>query len=87
MAKGVFDPDKHYNLFLSGHSFDRSVTPPTLPGRFLSDTIEHFDKLTYEREYAVFVVDDPQNGEYPYHWAGTYKIPMSAIRLDPPVEI
>ena len=87
MAKNVFDPKKHYRQTITGHSFDRSPIPPTLPGHFLPDTVEHFDKLTREREYAVFVVDDPQDIEYPFHWAGTYRIPMSAIRQTPPREI
>ena len=87
MAKGVFDPAKHYRLCLVGHCFDRNQSPPTLPGHFLPDTVEHFDKLTREREFAVFIVDEPQNGEYPFHWAGTYKIQMGMIRQAPPQEI
>lgn len=85
--KNVFDPEKHYAVSLAGHNFDKSMITPTLPGHFLPDTVEQFDKLTREREYAVFVVDDPQKGEYPVHWAGVYRIPMGAIRQTPPIEI
>ena len=87
MAKGIFNPAKHYRLCLVGHCFDRNQSPPTLPGHFLPDTVEHFDQLTREREFAVFIVDEPQDGEYPFHWAGTYKIQMGAIRQNPPTEI
>ena len=87
MAKGVFEPAKHYRLCLMGHSHDKNMIPPTLPGHFLPDTIEHFDPLTREREFAVFVVDEPQQGEYPFHWAGTYIIQMGALQLSPPTEI
>ena len=87
MAKGVFDPAKHYKLCLNGHGFDRGMIPPILPGHFQPDTIEHFDPLTHEREFAVFVVDDPMNGEYPFHWAGTYKIQMGVLQQSPPSEI
>lgn len=87
MARNVFDHGKHYNLCLVGHSFDRNMIPPTLPGHFLPDTVEHFDPLTHEREFAVFVVDDPMNGEYPFHWAGTYKIQMGALKQNQPQEI
>ena len=87
MAKGVFDPKKHYRLCLVGHSFDRNMIPPTLPGHFLPDTIEHFDLLTKESEFAAFVVDEPRQGEYPFHWAGTFYIQMGALKLSPPTEI
>lgn len=87
MAKNVFDPNKHYSLCLIGRSFDRNMIPPTLPGHFLPDTLEHYDKLTRETEFATFIVDDPQTGEYPFHWAGAHRIPMSAIRQTPPQEI
>lgn len=87
MAKGVFDPGKRYSLCLVGHCFDRNMIPPTLPGHFLSDTIEHFDPLTKEREFAVFVVEEPKHGEYPFHWAGAYYMQMGAIQQSPPSEI
>lgn len=85
--KNKFDPEKHYKVCIRGHRFDTCPAPSVLPGHFLPDTIDHFDKLSMEKEYAVFVVDDPQNGEYPFHWAGSFRIPMGALRQNPPQEI
>lgn len=87
MAKAVFDPEKHYKCLLYGHCFDRELVYVELPGHFEPDTLEQFDPLTHEREFAIFVVDFPLNVEYPMHWAGTYLIPMGAIRQNPPTEI
>ena len=87
MAIGVFDPAKHYKVCLYGHCFDRQPVYVERPGHFVANTIEQYDPLTREREFAVFVVDLPKSGEYPVHHAGTYKIPMTAIKMNPPTEI
>ena len=87
MAVRVFDPSKHYKCCLFGHNFDKGMQYINLPGHFVANTIEQFDPLTREREFAVFQVDRPKNGEYPVHWSGTYLIPMGAIRTNPPEEI
>ena len=87
MAVRVFDPSKHYKCCLFGHNFDKGMQYINLPGHFVANTIEQYDPLTREREFAVFVVDLPKNGEYPVHHSGTYKIPMNAIRMNPPTEI
>ena len=87
MAKNVFDPTKHYRCLMYGHCFDRSPTYIELPGRFVANTIEQYDPLTREREFALFTVDVPHNGEYPVHWAGTYRIPMGALESNRPTEI
>ena len=80
MAIGVFDPAKHYRIYLHGHYFDRSLVLVDRPGHFVANTIEQYDPLTREREFAVFVVDRPKNGEYPVHHSGTFLIPMSALK-------
>lgn len=87
MAAGVFDPAKHYRCLMYGHCFDRTPIYVELPGRFEADTLEQFDPLTREREFAIFHVDDPINGAYPAHWAGVYRIPMGALETNRPTEI
>ena len=87
MAKNVFDPGKHYKCLLYGHNFDNGMKYIELPGHFVANTIEQFDPLTRNREFAVFTVDRPHNGEYPVHWAGTYLIPMAALEMNRPTEI
>lgn len=88
MAKDVFDPAKHYMACLWGHNFDKSLIYYNLPGHFEPDTIDHFDPITKEKEWAIFTVDDPDKGEYPYHWAGPHRLPMSVLRtICRPVEI
>ena len=87
MAVRVFDPAKHYKCCLFGHNFDKGMQYINLPGNFVANTIEQYDPLTREREFAVFQVDRPKNGEYPVHWSGTYLIPMGSIRTNPPEEI
>ena len=84
MAKNVFNPQQRYECFLYGHSFDRSNVPVTLPGYFEADTIEVEGELSREREFAVFHVDEPQHREYPAHWVGVYRLPMSCLRSCPP---
>ena len=87
MAVRVFDPAKHYKCCLFGHNFVKVMQYINLPGHFVANTIEQYDPLTSEREFAVFRVDRPKNGEYPVHWSGTYLIPMNSIRMNPPEEI
>ena len=87
MAKAVFDPEKRYKCLMFGHNFDLAQIYVELPGHFEPDTIEKYDPLTREKGFAVFVVDLPEDGEYPIHWAGTYLMQMGAIRLNPPIEI
>lgn len=87
MAVGVFDPAKHYKCLLYGHNFDKGMSYVELPGHFVANTIDHYDPLTREREFAVFQVDRPKNCEYPFHWAGTYLIPMGALQTNRPMEI
>lgn len=84
MAKNVFDPSKRYRVTLFGHGFDMILTPPMLPGHFEADTVEVEAPPRYEKEYAVFHVEEPQNGIYPPGWVGVYRIPMGFLRRNPP---
>lgn len=87
MSKGIFNPKQHYKCTVIGHCFDKSLQEVELPGYFEADTIEFYDPLTRNNEFAVFKVDEPKNGEYPFHWSGTYKIPILSIVQAPPIEI
>lgn len=82
----MFDPKKHYKTVLTC-AFDGTINKAVLPGHFRANTIKHYDPLTREREFAIFEVDKPEHGEYPFHWYGVYTIPMGQLRVCPPEEI
>lgn len=67
-------------LPLFGHgmqSFAGNITPdPEVIGSFAAQTVMGHDNV----EYALFTVEDPENGEYPSSWAGTYRISVSVLK-------
>lgn len=87
--KNVFDPAKHYMALVSGQHFETNGIFYEMPGRFAADTVDRFDPLTQEREFAVFTVDEPdeKSPAYPFTRAGTFYLPMSVLSLNPPREI
>lgn len=80
MAQNVFNPETNYSIKLLGHLFDGYTGDhSTVHGHFAADTVEVSGELSGEREYAVFTVDEPVNGEYPHAFVGTYRLAMSAL--------
>jgi hypothetical protein len=80
MAQNVFNPETNYSIKLLGHRFDGYEGGPSdVHGYFAADTVEVSGELSGEREYAVFTVDEPVNGEYPHAFVGTYRLAMSAL--------
>lgn len=73
MAKNVFNPNKRYRCRL--HLFTE-LGRPSVVGSLAADTVVVHDPVFGIREYAVFTVDEPQNGEFPPAWVGTYRLPM-----------
>lgn len=83
MAQNVFNPETNYSIKLLGHRFDGYEGGPSdVHGYFAADTVEVSGELSGEREYAVFTVDEPVNGEYPHAFVGTYRLAMSALLLN-----
>ena len=67
MAKNVFNSETNYSIKLLGHLFDGYTGGyADVHGHFEADTIEVSNEIGGETEYAVFIVDDPVNGEYPF---------------------
>lgn len=70
-------------IFLYGHGLEcvGNINPePLVKGSFEADPIIGNDG----NEYAVFTIADPQNGEYPSLWAGTYRINLSRLKAYAP---
>lgn len=68
---------------LYGHGLENvgSVdAEPMVTGSFAADPVTGNDG----KEYAVFTIADPQNGEYPSLWAGTYRISLSRLEAYAP---
>ena len=83
MAKNVFNPETNYSIKLFGHFFEGYQGGySNVHGHFAADTVEVSGELSGEREYAVFTVDEPNGNEYPHAFVGTYRLPMSRLRLD-----
>ena len=83
MAKNVFNPETNYSIKLLGHLFDGYTGGyADVHGHFEADTVEVSNEAGGEREYAVFVVDDPVNGEYPFAFVGSYRIGMSLLKMN-----
>ena len=81
MAQNVFNPETNYAIKLLGHRFDGYEGGPSdVHGYFAADTVEVSGELGGEKEYAVFTVDEPVNGEYPHAFVGTYRIGMSLLK-------
>lgn len=81
MAQNVFNPETNYTIPLVGHRFDGYMGGPcTVHGYFAADTVEVSGEAGGEREYAVFTVDEPVNGEYPHAFVGTYRISMGNVK-------
>ena len=81
MAQNVFNPETNYTIPLVGHRFDGYLGGhSTVHGYFAADTVEVSGEAGGEREYAVFTVDEPVNGEYPHAFVGTYRIGMSNVK-------
>lgn len=80
MAKKVFNESKTYMCRLFGHAFINFPEnfSPRLKGSLAADTIEINDPVFGKGEYAVFTVNEPENGEFPPAWVGTYRLPMAA---------
>lgn len=79
--QNVFNPETNYTIKLLGHYFDGYQGGPVeVHGHFAADTVEVSGEFTREKEYAVFTVDEPVNGEYPAAFVGTYRLAMSALR-------
>ena len=83
MAKNVFNPETNYSIKLLGHLFDGYTgCHSDVHGHFEADTVEVSGEAGGEKEYAVFVVDDPVNGEYPFAFVGSYRIGMSLLKVN-----
>ena len=79
--QNVFNPETNYTILLLGHYFDGyQGGHVSVHGYFAADTVEVTGEYSGEKEYAVFTVDEPTNGEYPHAFVGTYRIGMSALR-------
>lgn len=80
MAKNVFNPETNYSIKLLGHVIQPNSYPLDVHGYFEADTVEFDDEPGKEREFAVFHVDEPNNGEYPREQVGVYRISMGNIK-------
>ena len=66
-------------ISLHGHGLEcvgNYAPEPLVTGSFAADPVTGNDG----NEYALFTIADPQNGEYPSHWAGTYRISISYLK-------
>lgn len=53
---------------------------PIVTGTFAADPVTGSDGA----QYAVFTIPEPENGSYPALWAGTYRMPVSALQAHDP---
>ena len=81
MAQNVFDPTVTREVFVDIR-FPGNEYGVDLPGHFKADTVEVTPNiLDYnDAEYAVFVVDEPQENAYPHIWVGEYRLSVRELR-------